>query len=348
MLTKGFCVFKLFKTDGSVELINTAAKHLLNINSLKKINGLERIGKSLIEAILRLKSGESTVLKLESNQNTMYLSIRATQLKLRGEWHTLISLQNIQGEIQREQMARELEIAWDVQKSLLPDKNPTVPGYDIAGMCNPAKEVGGDYYDFIPLGKNKIAIVIGDVSGKGTQASFYMTLTKGFIMSLLKENKSLKRVLIDINKLMIKTIKTKVFVTMYLVILDWNLNRLFCARAGHNPALHYSSKNKKCFPVKPDGIALGLIENGSFSETIQESSLNLARNDWLILYTDGLTEAMNSELNCFGEKGLIETIKGNPNTSASQMTETIFETVQNYACCDVHHDDMTLICIKRI
>ena len=116
---------------------------------------------------------------------------------------------------ERERMAKELEIARNVQMSLLPKENPHIVGFDIAGICIPAFEVGGDYYDFVDLGKTKIGIAIGDVSGKGVPAAIYMTLTKGILQSHAEENVSPKVVLSKVNRLMYKTIEKNSFVSMF-------------------------------------------------------------------------------------------------------------------------------------
>jgi serine phosphatase RsbU (regulator of sigma subunit) len=337
-----------YKSNGEIELINTAAKRLFNINNIRNIKSFEQFSKPMVDKLLTLKPGESTSLKIESNEKPIYLSIHAIQFKIEDECYTLVSLQDIQSEIEREHMAKELEIAWNVQKSLLPGKNPDIPGFDITGMCKPAREVGGDYYDFIPVGTNKLAVIIGDVSGKGIPASFYMTLTKGFIQSHMRAITSPKEVLIKVNELMYHTIDKRSFVTMFIVVLDWKFKRVVCARAGHNPIIHYSGKNGKIIMIKPDGMALGLRETTVFSESIREYELQLEDNDWLILYTDGLTEAVDTKSNAFGEKRLTQSVRENSHKSAESMVETIFNGVQTFTDgCD-QYDDMTMIAVKTI
>ncbi len=337
-----------YKSNGEVELINTAAKRLFNINTIKNIKSLEPFSKPMVNTLLNLKPGENTSLKIESNEKTIYLSMNAIQFKIKDECYTLVSLQDIQSEIEREHMAKELEIAWNVQKSLLPGKNPNIPGFDITGRCKPAREVGGDYYDFIPVGKNKLAMIIGDVSGKGIPASFYMTLTKGFIQSHMTGTTSPKEALIKVNEMMYNTIDRRSFVTMFIVVLDWKSKKVVCARAGHNPIIHYSGKKGEITMIIPDGIALGLRETNVFSESIREYELQLEDNDWLILYTDGLSEAVDADSNEFGEKGLIQSVRENFHKNAESMVETIFNRVQVFSeGCD-QYDDMTMIAVKKV
>lgn len=335
-----------FKTNGDVQLLNTAAKQIFNITHLKNIRSLEQFSKPLVKTLLALKSGESASLKIESNEKPLYLSINATQFKTQGELYTLVTLQDIQVEIEKEHLAKELEIAWNVQKSLLPQKDPDIPGFDIAGMCQPAEEVGGDYYDFIPIGKDKLVMIIADVSGKGTPAAFYMTLTKGFIQSYIHEDISPKEMLINVNRQMVETIDRKSFVTMFIALLDRESRKITCVRSGHNPAIHYSHKQGKCVMIKPEGIALGLRKGTFFEKAVREFQLQLDEHDWLILYTDGFIEAVNAESEEFGENRLIRVIKKNHTQSAKNMVETIFREVKDFAGSSPQYDDMTIICLK--
>jgi serine phosphatase RsbU (regulator of sigma subunit) len=337
-----------FKADGEVGLINTAAKQLFNIENIKNIKSLEAFSKPMVEKMFHLKPGENASIKIKSNRRTLYLSINAVQFKIKNELYTLASFQDIQPEIEREQMTKELEIAWSVQKSLLPGKNPDIPGFDIAGMCTPAKEVGGDYYDFIPVGENKPALVIGDVSGKGIPASFYMTLTKGFVQSHMTENASPKEVLVKVNELLYNTIDRRSFVTMFVVVLDREAKKAVCARAGHNAVFHYSGKTGEMNFIKPEGIALGLRKTSRFKESIRECEIHLDDNDWLILYTDGLTDAVDAGSNEFGEQRLIQTVKKNVHKSAEDMVETIFKKIRYFSGGSDQFDDMTLIAVKKV
>lgn len=337
-----------FTATGDVELLNSAAKRLLNVTHLQNIKSLEKSDKTLVDTLMSMQAGESALLKTGSGDDSISLSIHATQFIIKGELYTLVSLQDIQAEIEREHMAKELEIAWQVQESLLPATNPEVPGFDIAGMCKPAAEVGGDYYDFFPLGNGKIALVIGDVSGKGTSASFYMTLTKGFIQSQIAErpDPSPRDVLIKVNDLMIKTIDRRSFVTMFVAILDWEAKTIVCARAGHNPAIHFSGKTKTCTTIKPAGIALGLRQNQPFTDGIRDFQFQLEPNDWLILYTDGFNEALNDKSEQFGENSVIRAIKENTEKTAQQMVTAIYEKVKTFSHSREQHDDMTMVAIR--
>lgn len=337
-----------YKTNGDVEFINKTAQQLFDTETVKNIRGLESFSKPMVDIMLGMKPGETASLRVETEQKTIHLSMNAIQFKIKNELYTLLSLQDIHSEIEREHMAKELEIAWNVQKSLLPGEKPVFSGFDIAGMCKPAKEVGGDYYDFIPLGPDKLALVIGDVSGKGIPASFYMTLTKGFVQSHMTENTSPRDVLIKVNELMYKTIDRRKFVTMFIVVIDRVTKKVVCARAGHNPVIHFSAKNAEFTMIKPDGIALGLRDTDAFAGCIREYDLHLEENDWLLLYTDGLTEAMDVDANEFGEGGLMQLLGKHREKGSEYLVDTVFEKVQAFAEGCRQYDDMTMLAVKTL
>ncbi len=167
-------------------------------------------------------------------------------------------------------MQSELEIARDVQMSFLPVKNPQFKGLDIAAKCIPALEVGGDYYDFVRLDESRLGIIIGDVSGKGTQAAFYMTLTKGFVKALSKTIKSPSEFLIQINELFYENVERGTFISMIYGIFDLKENTLTFSRAGHNPVLARQSDKNEIELLNPVGLALGLEKGQIFSRTIKE------------------------------------------------------------------------------
>ncbi len=246
----------------------------------------------------------------------------------------------------RERMARELEIAHQVQMSLLPKRSPDVAGCDIAGLCVPAKEVGGDYYDFIALGDGRLGIAIGDVSGKGVPAAIYMTLTKGIFQSNAEVIASPKEVLIRVNNLMYRTIERGSFVSMFYAVLDVNSLKMRFSRAGHNPALYLQSKGGDTRMLEPAGIALGLDNGKVFAGVINEQETELRKGDLLVFYTDGFTEAMNRNLEEYGEERLIDVLKANEKGSAKEIIDAVYADVVNFASDYQQHDDMTMVVAK--
>ena len=207
---------------------------------------------------------------------------------------------------QQERMRGELEIARQVQASLLPRRMPTLKGIDIAAMCLPAQEVGGDYFDFIQLDENRTALVIGDVSGKGIQAGFFMTLTKGFLHAVCETTTSPAEVLTHVNHLFCKNVPRGTFISLIFGVLDAAEQTFTFARAGHDPMLFCSSNLDSPAFYKPSGMAIGLTPSQTFEDAIQNEVIHLTPKDLLVFYTDGVTEAVNPRHEQFGAERLLK------------------------------------------
>jgi len=344
-----------FRANGDIELINNAAKQILGVPRLRNIKDLESLSRNLVRTLFLLKPGENRSIEIESGSRTSFLFMHATQFKMHGDDFSLVSIQDIRGEIDRERMTKELEIAWGIQKSMLPSANPRIAGYDIAGACVPAEEVGGDYYDFIPLSGDRLAILVADVSGKGIPAAFYMTLVKGFVTPLMAEVTSLKQVLIRLNNLLYDTLKRKSFVTMFLAVLDPGSGTVRCVRAGHLSAVHRVAAGGQFRSIKPSGVALGILAGEEFSSGVEEETLSLNPGDWFILVTDGFVEAQDERLREYGERRLLEQIDGHAEAGADRLVDSLYSGVADFVSGgrtvdgprEERHDDMTVIALKR-
>jgi hypothetical protein len=247
---------------------------------------------------------------------------------------------------QRERMAKELEIARRVQMSLLPKANPHVEGYDIAGICIPALEVGGDYYDFVSLEGRQLGIAIGDVSGKGVPAAIYMTLTKGILQSHAEDNISPKKVLSKVNNLMYRTIDRNFFVSMFYAVLDPATKMIRFARAGQCPMIVAARSGEKGSFMTPRGMALGLEMGKVFDAVLEEQEMALASGEVLVFYTDGFTEAMDAGGREFGEERLVASLARHRARSAQAIIEGIVGDVTTFTAGHAQHDDMTMVVVR--
>jgi sigma-B regulation protein RsbU (phosphoserine phosphatase) len=247
---------------------------------------------------------------------------------------------------ERERMAKELEIARSVQMGLLPKANPIIDGFDIAGVCIPALEVGGDYYDFVNLGGRKLGIAVGDVSGKGVPAAIYMTLTKGILQSHAEENISPKSVLTKVNTLMYRSIERNSFVSMFYAVLDRDRATITFSRAGQCPLIFAEKVGETGKFLSPKGMALGLEHGTVFDAVLEEQTLSLRSGEVLVFYTDGFTEAMNAANEEFGEERLEAAISRNRGRSASAMIDAVCQEVRKFAGDTIQHDDMTMVVLK--
>jgi serine phosphatase RsbU (regulator of sigma subunit)/PAS domain-containing protein len=336
-----------FNDKGEISILNESAKRILNISEIKNLHTLANVNPEFVNILNHIKTGGQELFKFSSNGKEMNLSIYASEFKLRGDMYKLVSLQDIRNELERERLGRELEIARQLQLRLLPEKNPSVEGYTIQGFCLPAKEVGGDYYDFIELANNKLGIVIGDVAGKGLPAAIYMTLTKGIFLSFTKTNICPKEALIKVNQLLYQSLRRGSFVTMCFAVLDNLKNELTIARAGHEPLLYKSDDNSEIKEIKPKGLGLGLEEGKIFESDIEEQTIKLNEKDLIIFYTDGVSDSRDSTLNNYGIKRIKDFITKNKDLPVTQLvTETIHD-VRSFSGSTPQYDDMTLIAVKR-
>lgn len=247
---------------------------------------------------------------------------------------------------ERERLQRELEIAHDVQMSFLPKGKPDIKDIDVAGRCIPAHEVGGDYYDFITINDNQFGVVIGDVSGKGTKASFYMTLTKGILRSTARHATNPARVLTDVNRTFYESAERGAFISMVYGIFNLKENTLTVARAGHNPVIFWKSAAANGELINPEGIALGLDGGLVFNNVIQEIPIRYEPGDVFIFYTDGFSEAANKNNEEFGDKRLIETAQKYNHLSAEEILNSIVSETTQFTGRTPQRDDMTMVVIK--
>ena len=336
-----------YRKDGEVELINNAARKLLNVQSLKNIYHLGSNNGELLGILSTIKAGDRTLVKVGSNAGSKVLSIFAAEFKLRDREFILVSLQDIKNELERERLASELEIAHQVQLKLLPDEIPAVEGYSFAAICEPAREVGGDYYDFIKIGKNKIGVVIGDVAGKGLPAAIYMTLVKGIFQSVAGNSFSPRELLSNMNKLVYQIIEKGLFVTMFYGIIDIRNKKFTFARAGHEAPIFFNTNNGEVQSLRPVGMALGFDSGEKFDPNIEEITLDLNSGDTIVLYTDGYTEANNRLNEEYGKERMQEFIKENRSLETSKFLHLLNEDVKNFCQGTEQFDDMTSIIIRK-
>jgi len=248
----------------------------------------------------------------------------------------------------KERLEEELRIARTIQRSLLPKDRVSVPGLSIAALCLPANEVGGDYYDFIPLSDGRLAILIADVSGKGTSAALYMAELKGVSLSLSRMYDSPRLLLIEANKILAANLDSRSFITMVYAVIDVKQKKMTYARAGHNPILQLSANGARpgAQVLAPDGMGLALDRGSQFEKILEEESIPLESGDLFLFFTDGVTEAMNDRSELFGDDRLRGILEENSDLSVEELREKMVDEVFNFAGGAVQHDDMTMVLVK--
>lgn len=248
--------------------------------------------------------------------------------------------------LERERLEQELKIARDVQQRLLPQNLPSFDGIAVESLMITAYEVGGDYYDFVDFENNHLGFIIGDVSGKGTSAAFYMAEAKGVLQSLCKSHSSPKELLRTTNNILYDSMDRKTFITMTVASIDCDKRILSYSRAGHCPLLRYSAQKKSCELLQPGGIGIGLDKGEIFNARLEENHIKLTANDIYIFYTDGLSEAMNDKDEEYGDDRLCQLVEANADKSVQELKEIIIDSILKFLNGRNLSDDLTLILLK--
>jgi len=252
-------------------------------------------------------------------------------------------------QVQREKhrLDEELRIARDIQKSLLPVEPPKLDRLSIADLCEPAREVGGDYYDFFVLGPRRLGVLVADVSGKGTSAALYMAELKGLMIALSHAERSPRRLLITVNRLLAGHLDNRSFITMTYAIVDLDAGTLTSARAGHTPMIVVSGGESQV--ITTSGMVLGLRLPGAcerFEELLEEDTRQLLPGDVVVLYTDGITEAMDRTGELFGDAALARVLSSQHTLDAPGIRERVLREVRAFVGDAEPHDDMTMVVLK--
>ena len=252
----------------------------------------------------------------------------------------------LRAQAEKERLEEELRIAREIQMSLLPQGSVSLPGLRIAALCLPAAEVGGDYYDLLPLSATRLGVLVADVSGKGTSAALYMAELKGLVLSLSRIYESPARLLGEANRILSATMDARSFITMTYAVVDVERRTMRYARAGHNPIIHLS--NGRTRVLTPAGLGLGIDRGERFEEILEEAEVPLAAGDVFVMFTDGLSEAMNSRAELFGERRLRDVLERATfaGTDEVELKDRILEEIRRFVGDAAQHDDMTLVILK--
>jgi phosphoserine phosphatase RsbU/P len=262
------------------------------------------------------------------------------------------SIENLlQTAAEKKRLEEELRIARQIQMSLLPRGPLDFPGIGMTALCVPAREVGGDYYDFFHVGDRRLGILIADVSGKGTSAALYMAELKGLMLSLSQIHQSPRQLLLEVNRILSENLDTRSFITMTYAIIDLNAGLLTFARAGHTPLIYLPADGGAAGAqvLIPSGLVVGLRIPGAmqkFSDLLEEDSIQLGKGDVLVFYTDGITEAMNTDSDLFGDARLGGLIAEHGHLDTGDLRERILREIEAFVGTADQHDDMTMILIK--
>ena len=338
---------------GSIRTIVFASKKVLLIDDVSNdrrtayMSKLKKIGSLLVVPLL---SHQNLIGILYATKQMDFgfdkddidvLSGFADQVTIAIENATLI-----QKSLEKERLQRELMLAQEMQKRLLPQALPQFPTVEMRAVSAPALEVGGDYYDVALLDDRRVGIVIGDVSGKGVGAAFYMAEVKGIFQSLSKICSSPKKFLVKANEALLSSIDKRSFISLIYAILDVKTGELILSRAGHCPMLYATSTSIEY--IKPTGMGVGLSGGTLFEDSLEERKLVMKAGDICVFYTDGVTESRSASGEEFGYERLVKVVEDKRSGSAEEIKEEIIQRVWSYTDAHGYDDDLTVFVVKWI
>ena len=248
---------------------------------------------------------------------------------------------------EKKRLDHDLEIARDIQRILLPSEAPAINGFEISGMNVPARQVSGDYFDYIHVDQERLGVAIADVSGKGVPASLIMAICRSVLRAEAAGNPSPADVLRKVNRQLYPDIKEDMFISMAYLVLDHQHNGVTLARAGHDAPLWYQRQSQTVTPVKSPGMVVGIDSGSVFDRLTVDFPVPLERNDCLVLYTDGLTETLNSDGDEFGVDRMMQSVRASANAGSQAIVKRIIEDVREFTGSEPQNDDMTLIAIRK-
>jgi serine phosphatase RsbU (regulator of sigma subunit) len=251
--------------------------------------------------------------------------------------------------IEQQRLQKELQVAQEIQQMLLPSDFPNVKGYDLASFYEAAKEVGGDLFDFVEVDQDTIGICVADVAGKGVPGSLIMTMIRTALRLEARGNKNPADVLSRVNRFVTDDMKRGMFVTMFYMVLDSRKRIIHYASAGHNPMILYRGSSKQTYFLNPSGFPVGiqLPDINLFEQKIEQDQIRLREDDLLVLYTDGITEAMNQKRELYREERFLEAVRAHAQYDVSDFINNVKEDIKNHTQNYPQNDDITFVAVKE-
>ena len=278
--------------------------------------------------------------RLGESENTMVRDLREKNLQLQQAYDELKAAQAQL--IEKEKLEAELVIARRIQRNILPQAPPHRQGFDFGMLLEPASSVGGDFFDFIPLKDDQLAVIVGDVSDHGIPAAIFMALTFSLLRGEFARVQTPGEALINANCHLLDMNEADMFVTLLCGVLDFNTRQFHYVRAGHPQPIVLDSHGRSIDLPRGTGTTLGLFDE----VTLDEQSITLPSGGLLTLYTDGVTEASDSQGELFGEQRLSAVLRAKPARSAQQSCQAVLEAVSRHCGTQAPQDDITLVILR--
>lgn len=317
-------------------VVGILAVYFLSIYFVKPIQriteGVRRIGSGDLDTHLTVE-GDDEFAQIASAFNEMTVKFKKSQ----------------DSRVEQERLQKEMQVAQEIQHALLPTTFPEIEGYDLATIYQAAKDVGGDYFDFVWIDEKTLGIVVADVSGKGVPGSLVMTMIRTAIRLESRGNSNAVDILKRVNDFVSEDVKRGMFITIFMVVLDAEKRKISFASAGHNPLILYRAREEKTYFLNPKGIPMGmqLPEGVDFGGRLEADTVRLQKDDLLVIYTDGVTEAMNPKREQYGIDRFLEFIKKNAALSADDFVAELQKDLGSFTGNAPQNDDITLVAIKE-
>jgi sigma-B regulation protein RsbU (phosphoserine phosphatase) len=299
------------------------------IRSLSEAAG--RIGQGELDVQVEVKSSDELG-QLSRTFNSMSANLKAAE----------------KVKLEKERIQGELNVARSIQAGLLPDAPPKFAKVDVAFMCSPAKELGGDFFDWFALeGGSKLGLVIADVSGKGVPAALHMANLRNLMRFIVRDTPDPAEVLKKVNALAWPDLKGDSFVTVFYAVFELQSRELRFVSAGHEPALWIQAKSGKVEECRAKGMPVGIAEPEDFDFVIKESRIKMEAGDSFVMFTDGVTEAMNGKEEQFGRERMLASLASSKGSSDATV-KGVIEAVKKHADGAEQSDDITLLMLKTL
>jgi len=248
---------------------------------------------------------------------------------------------------EKKRMDSDLQVAEEIQRILLPSSSPVLGNYDIDGINMPARQMSGDYYGYIRVDPGRWGVAIADVSGKGVPASLIMAMCRSVLRVQAPGQTSAAEVLNQVNRQIYPDIKEDMFISMAYLLLNENGNDITLCRAGHDAPLLFEAKTGAVRKLNPPGMALGIDSGDVFQRVTRDFTFRMETNDCLILYTDGVTEALDAAGNEYGIEQMTESIQAAANEGAAAIRKRLTDDLMAFIGNHAQNDDITLIVIRK-
>jgi len=324
-------------TEKQIALIKTFADEAaIAIENVRLFNEIEEKSREVVEQAKELDQWNA---KLETRV--------AEQAKELTEWNIKLETRVAEQVTQLEQFSKlehELLLASEIQKSMLPTSIPRLEGFEFSATMLPAKSVGGDFFDFIPLGENLLGIAVGDVSDKGVPAALFMAMVRSLLRAEAHPGRSVQMVLRSVNRHLMDMNDKGMFVTIVFGVLNAITHQFQYVRAGHEIPVFFDGHGTIKRLAKANGQALGVFKEIA----LDEQTVELSKGSMLLLYTDGITDAHNRKNVNFGYDGLVGTVAQIINPSAPVICDELIKAASKHQAGSLQFDDMTVVVIRAI